>query len=63
MATILAFTPGHRHPASAENSGRGMQAEIVIFPGVRYERMAQAPLDKPLKRRRARRDKIELQDR
>jgi hypothetical protein len=65
MATILEFRQGPRSNASRRN---GMDtnrsdrlAEIVFFPGVRYERWADAPAPQQKKRAR-RRDKIELND-
>jgi hypothetical protein len=59
MATILSFQPGARQ-ASDTPRASAHRAEIVLFPGVRYERLSEPP--KPAKKRRARRDKIELQD-
>lgn len=59
MATILSFRPSDPHRGSPRPS-QAHPAEIVFFPGVRYERLSEAP--KPAKRRRTRRDKIELQD-
>jgi hypothetical protein len=37
MGSILAFRP--RKSAKAGNSGRGTQAMVIIFPGVRYEQL------------------------
>ena len=44
MATILAFRPGaeRTQPAGHRLAALG-DAEIVIFPGVRYERWADTP--------------------
>lgn len=38
MATILEFRASHDEAASRPRRRRGRTAEIVIFPGVRYER-------------------------
>ena len=60
MATILAFRPNQR--ASAIARAVELTAEIVFFPGVRYERWADEPREaKPVKRTR-RRDQLELAD-
>lgn len=59
MATILDFRSQSRaeRPPHAVTPGR--QAEVVIFPGVRYERV-DAPAKRP---RRARsRDRLEIED-
>ena len=42
MATILAFSAAKSSRSTAANSARA-GAEIVIFPGVRFERMSDAP--------------------
>ena len=60
MATILEFRQAQTHSASQRRGGR-TPAEIVFFPGVRYERRDEAPASKPKKRAR-RRDKLELND-
>jgi hypothetical protein len=60
MATILEFRQGERRNAS-RRSGSDTPAEIVFFPGVRYERWAEAPAPKQKKRAR-RRDRMELND-
>jgi hypothetical protein len=60
MATILEF----RHAVKMgkfRRSSFNVSAEIVFFPGVRYERWQDQPVDKPKKRAR-RRDKLELDD-
>lgn len=61
MATILAFRHGQRSYSS--RSGATSPAEIVFFPGVRYERWEepQQPA-KAAKKRQRRRDRIELDD-
>ena len=60
MATILAFRQGLRGNGSNRN-GSDTPAEIVFFPGVRYERWAEQAEPKQKKRAR-RRDKLELND-
>jgi len=63
MATILDFRCAQRpHDGRAR---RLMQTcEIVLFPGVRYEYHAAAPVavDKPKRRTAKKRDKLELKD-
>ena len=63
MATILEFRThprlaGLQHMASRAHS---TPAEIVFFPGVRYERWDDSPAETSGKRP-GRRDKLELQD-
>ena len=60
MASILSFRPSQR--AGAAHTGSGASAEIVFFPGVRYERWADEAPDAKAKKRSRRRDKLELQD-
>ena len=68
MAMILDFRsrPEARSEAQVERSEPGGQAEaigaqIIIFPGVRRERHAEAP--KPQRRKsRPKRDRLELPD-
>ncbi|MCC7252354.1 hypothetical protein [Hyphomicrobium sp.] len=64
MASILEF----RQPAfgcrqgTARREGRG-SADIVLFPGVRYERWTETSSDTAKPRRRARRrDHLDLDD-
>jgi hypothetical protein len=59
MAMILQFRlrrTQSEEPALAERSG----AEIIIFPGVRRERPREMP--KPVRRKRPKRDRLELPD-
>jgi hypothetical protein len=62
MATILEFRSApRRKPASALTSQRSSRvAEIVLFPGVRYERPVEKAQAKRKKSKR-RRDTLELQ--
>jgi hypothetical protein len=60
MATILEFRPVQKAGRSMRN-GHDTPAEIVFFPGVRYERWDEAVAVKPRKRAR-RRDRLELND-
>jgi hypothetical protein len=60
MAMILDFRSRHGQP---EQRGReeASSAEIILFPGVRRERHADAP--KPARRKRGpKRDRLELPD-
>lgn len=62
MASILEFKRS-TYRASAQAMRDGATAEIVFFPGVRYERMSDTPEPAPKqKRRRSRRtrDRIDL---
>ncbi|MGE5510165.1 MAG: hypothetical protein ACM31O_02800 [Bacteroidota bacterium] len=43
MATILEFRSEAQQPSVKAGRRRRRSAEIVIFPGVRYERNADAP--------------------
>ena len=64
MATVLEF----RYPAQtrafarSDRNGRTTSAEIVFFPGVRYERWEEASAQTKQKRRTKKRDKLELCD-
>ena len=60
MATILEFR-AQSHTASHSRRGCG-PAEIVFFPGVRYERWGDTPPPKPRIRKSRPRDTIELED-
>jgi hypothetical protein len=62
MATILSFKSSQRPSVAAILRAAGMSAEIVLFPGVRYERWAEVPRDTKPAKRAKRRDKIELED-
>lgn len=65
MATILDFPPaGGRTGQRVKGPARPASGEIVIFPGVRYERWESAPA-KPAKSkasRKVKRDTLELKD-
>jgi len=62
MATILEFKCCARPTAASVLAayGVGQSAEIVLFPGVRYERHAETAERKPKKGQR-RRDTLELE--
>lgn len=62
MATILEFRPAEQQTAEPPHeTGARRSGEIVIFPGVRYERGDQSP--KQERRRATRnRDLLELVD-
>jgi hypothetical protein len=61
MATILEFRQGQKLSGSRRNTSE-TPAEIVFFPGVRYERWQDTVQAKPAKKRARRRDRIELND-
>ena len=63
MATILEFRPQGRDAGlTAMGGGRASaSAEIVFFPGVRYERWSAQPAPKQ-RRRLKKRDKIEVNE-
>ena len=42
MCTILKFAPAAETGAQRESCGQAKTAEVVIFPGVRYERNGKA---------------------
>ena len=64
MASILEFKRStFRSSALDARDGAQVSAEIVLFPGVRYERMPDAPEPAPKERScraRRRRDRIDL---
>jgi hypothetical protein len=70
MASILEFRqpalqerPASDRQASTRSGGATGPADIVLFPGVRYERWAEAPEQPAKPRRRARRrDHLDLGD-
>ena len=65
MATILEFRAQvARYPEFADQRDRTRSAEVVIFPGVRYERDVQpeAQPAKPRGRRSRQRDRLELEE-
>ncbi|MEQ1714900.1 MAG: hypothetical protein ABL907_02755 [Hyphomicrobium sp.] len=67
MATIIEFRPAGRSGALPQGLTRAYAApaEIVLFPGVRYERWAQEQSAADAKSRRKvsrKRDKLELTD-
>lgn len=63
MATIIELRARatRSHPEGASHGG---SADVIIFPGVRYERVSADPLaPEPAMRRRSRkRDRLELED-
>ena len=67
MATILEF-PQSDHVARGSENGSGHACEIIIFPGIRYERWEDAAppspeQEQPRKKSRAKkRDRMELPD-
>jgi hypothetical protein len=64
MATILEFrAQGARYPEFSDQRDRTRSAEVVIFPGVRYERDVEPEAAaKPRGRRTRQRDRLELDE-
>lgn len=63
MATILEFRcDTERVPVKATTRRRRRSAEIVIFPGVRYERIDDPPATSARSNRRIERDTLKLVD-
>jgi hypothetical protein len=55
MATLIQLTFPVRKPAPAAASRpHGKSAEVIIFPGVRYERHAVVEVEKPKRKRKSR---------
>ena len=60
MATILDF-PEMQVPARRRTSRRAQSsAEVILFPGVRYERWEDAPADREPARAMVVRDRLQL---
>ncbi len=51
MATLIRLTFPARKPAPR---AMGPSAQIIIFPGVRYDRTAEAAAEKPKRKRKSR---------
>jgi hypothetical protein len=64
MASILEFRrPGFMERPHTSRSTANASADVVLFPGVRYERHAEEPEPaKPRSRRSRRRDHLDLDD-
>lgn len=62
MAHILAFQARSACGTQAQKREYGRSAEIVIFPGVRYERAGTTSPTSAGKAQRRRRDTLELED-
>lgn len=64
MASILEFRrSGCALRPHVGRTAAGASADIVIFPGVRYERLVDEPAPaKPRARRARRRDRLDLDD-
>lgn len=58
---ILQFRASYARSAPRENAESG-GAQIIIFPGVRRERHAEAPKTRRREKGRTRRDRLELPD-
>lgn len=63
MATILKFRPGRSLRSGTNRTAAGVaSADVLFFPGVRYEHWAHQKLAKP-RRRSKKRDLIDIIDR
>lgn len=63
MATILDFRPSTQRASAASGQlARLASAEIVIFPGIRYEHWDAGPAHEAKPRRKRKRDTLELCD-
>lgn len=64
MATILEFRAhAARYPEFSDQRDRSRSAEVVIFPGVRYERDPQPEASAKARGRRSRqRDRLEIDE-
>lgn len=61
MASILEYRPAARDDGSRRNDGA--PCEIILFPGVRYERWEAAPVKAKARRRaKVKRDHLEIPD-
>jgi hypothetical protein len=62
MATILEFRAQSLKASGVDRLGGSGSAEIVLFPGVRYERWSGDETEKPKSKKSRRRDRLELED-
>lgn len=64
MASIIEFRrPGFMERSHTARNAANASADVVLFPGVRYERHAEQPEQvKPKSRRSRRRDHLDLDD-
>ncbi len=63
MATILRFRAvGASMPPRLIKADRSRSAEIILFPGVRFERAVEERAVKPRSRRARERDTLKLDD-
>lgn len=64
MATILDFRSGHNPSADrgSADTRQAATAEVVMFPGVRYERHGGVRGESERARAKTRRDTLELED-
>lgn len=64
MASILEFRRSpFRYRPLIDQRGANSSADIVLFPGVRYERWSEEEAaSKPRSRRSRRRDRLDLED-
>jgi hypothetical protein len=63
MATILEFrVHAAKSQILAAERGQGLSAEVVIFPGVRYERHVEDQPATPRRSKSRQRDRLELDE-
>ena len=62
MASILEFRRSAIHVRTLTGERTNGSADIVLFPGVRYERAEDKSVEKPRRRRARRRDHLDLED-
>jgi hypothetical protein len=62
MAQIFEFPAAQPRASSNAHTMSGVPGEVVMFPGIRYERMDEHAVAKSKKRPSARRDMLEFED-
>ena len=62
MAQILDFPASQSRASSNAHTMSGVPGEVVVFPGIRYERVEDLASSKSKKRPGTRRDLLELED-
>lgn len=62
MAQIFEFPASLTRASSNAHTMSGIPGEVVIFPGVRYERLDDKPSARAKRRPSTRRDMLELED-
>lgn len=62
MATILEFRSQSSRSVESTHHRDGVSAEIVLFPGIRYERWIEDAEPPAKQKKGGRRDRLELED-